>query len=710
MTEKTKKHPKLLLVLSLLALFTPLSMFPMLWMGNQSATFLIFCLLVELSFPLYIYYLLKNPKDCPNLKSPVLLLFLGFLLMYFISSVFGADFFNSFWSNGMRFTGHFLHLHIVAYVLYLALLLRWHGKTGYKTLLTTVSIVGAIAALYGILEYFGIIPTYAPAFLPRASSVFGNPTLFGSFLTIPFFFAVLASLHGKTKKHIWLHQLLAIIILGGVFASGARGALVGIAVGLVIGLITRTAKEKKDGLRKKLIWASVLITIVAGFSFGIAYHNSSEGSLSYRITHFTSQNSSERLILWGVAWEGFKEKPWLGQGYENFYTIAESKFNPEQYQYSNIWPDKPHNQLLEILSTGGIFTFLLYLALLGFMAKTFFLSSKQKKFSNTDSSVLLAALAGYVAQSIFLFDTVASWIIFSVLLTLALYTESTPKCEQKECKIPSWSKKTVPVMLLIGSLALILFILRPILLDLYTLDKASDLQMENMDRSIELVQTMGTHGFEFDSNIAASTTKSILTSAFLFSTFTDEQRAILIDTMIEQYDRTIELHPNRAAFLYEYVASEIPAYRYMKYEPQIEEWIEKLDKLQGLVPKRTEIAGVWVQIGLAYISVDKQEEALAYLKEKAEANPDKTTYKNLVFAMIGYFNQNELYQTSASLLETLIEQYPEDPEFYTNLASIYHIMGDIDKAIETAELLLDLGDQYQENVDWFKEQILTEEE
>ncbi len=709
MTEKTKKHPKLLLILSILALFTPLSMFPMLWMGNQSATFLIFCLIVELSFPLYAYHLLKNPKDCPNLKSPVLLLFLGFLLMYVVSSLFGMDFHNSFWSNGMRFTGHFLHIHIIAYVLYLVLLLKWYGKKGYKTILTTISLVGGMAALYGTLEYFGIIPTYAPAFLPRASSVFGNPTLFGSFLTIPFFFAVLASLHGSTKKTIWLNQILAIIILGGVFASGARGALVGIAVGLIVGLIARTIKEKKKGLRKKLVSASILIALIAGFAFAITYHNSTEGSLAYRLTHFATETSSERLVLWGVAWEGFKEEPWLGRGYENYYQIAESNFNPEQYQYSNIWPDKPHNQLLEILSTGGIFVFILYLLLLGFMAKSFCSSSKQNKFSHTDSSVLLAALAGYIAQSVFLFDTVASWITFSVLLALALYTERAAKREHKNGKLPAWTKKVLPALLLVGSLTLIFCILRPILLDLYKIDKAADLQMTDMNRSIQLTQEFGSHGFEFDSNIAASTTKSILTTAFIFSEFSAEQQTALLETMIEQYDRTIELHPERAAFLYEYIASEIPAYRYMKLEPQIEEWIEKLDKLKALVPNRKEIPGVWAQIGLAYFSIDMRDEGLAYLREKAEQNPETTSYKDLVFAMTGYYTSNKLYETTAFLFEILIEEYPEDPQFYASLASTYHVMGDIEKAIETAERLLELGDQHQESVDWFMEQILAEE-
>jgi O-antigen ligase/tetratricopeptide (TPR) repeat protein len=705
--SKKKKFPKTLLILTILALFTPLVLIPELWMGNQSATFLIFCVLVELSLPLYLYHILKHPEDRPNLKNTVLRFFALFLAIYFISSLAGIDFSLSFWGSGMRNIGHFLQLHTLAYILFLALLLERMRAKGFNLLLGSVAIVGGIAALYGCLEYIGIIPTYAPNYLPRASSVFGNPTLFGSFLTIPFFFSLLSSLRSDKKHFIWSFQILTFIIFLGVLASGARGALLGILVGLVAGLIARAIKEQNEELKKKIVSAAILLVIISSSAFGLIYYNSTEGSTAHRLTHFSSNTSSERLVQWSMAMDGWVDEPILGRGYENFYQISDSNFDTDLYLYSSIWPDKPHNLFLEVLSTGGTLTALAFLGLIAFMFKAFWTIPKRKRFTATDSSLLIAAFTSYLIQSIFLFETVASGITFAVLVALAIFVDKRPHSKKIKPASTVPFQKTVPALVLLGALILITLIHRPIALDLYHADQMTDHAPENWELAIEHTKKIGTYGFEYDADIAATNARTLVTEVFADPNTTQEIREEMTDLMLKHNQRLVETYPLRASHWYRYLYAKLTTSQYLNQEINIETFRTELDTFTTLAPKRVETLPLQTRLAKEYFDVGENETAIEYMKH-LEAEYGIQTYQDYLFGVISQYLGEENLQQTAILFELMLEDYPEDPQLYASLATTYIQLEEYEKAIETTERLLEIDEGFQEQVDWFMENAIPQ--
>ena len=86
-----------------------------------------------------------------------------------------------------------------------------------------------------------------------------------------------------------------------------------------------------------------------------------------------------RLNNWKIAYEGFKEKPVLGWGQENYQYVFAKHFLPEMYNDAP-WYDRSHNFLLDWLVSGGILGLLSFLAPFGL---TLWLTIRSGKFSNT---------------------------------------------------------------------------------------------------------------------------------------------------------------------------------------------------------------------------------------------------------------------------------------------------------------------------------------
>ena len=83
-----------------------------------------------------------------------------------------------------------------------------------------------------------------------------------------------------------------------------------------------------------------------------------------RLTSISLQERTmqTRFMTWNSAWQGFKDRPILGHGQENFYVVFNKYFNPEIYSHagSRIWFDRAHNIFLDHLTTGGLIGLILY--------------------------------------------------------------------------------------------------------------------------------------------------------------------------------------------------------------------------------------------------------------------------------------------------------------------------------------------------------------
>src|SRR5579872_1890340 len=103
--------------------------------------------IIELTLPLYCYLLIANKSLRPNLKNPLSLAVLGFLLANILAAIFGANFGRSIWGNFERMSGVWQQLHMTLFYFYLLLLVQLGGNF-FRWFLQTVVWVAAAASLY----------------------------------------------------------------------------------------------------------------------------------------------------------------------------------------------------------------------------------------------------------------------------------------------------------------------------------------------------------------------------------------------------------------------------------------------------------------------------------------------------------------------------------------------------------------------------------
>ena len=137
------------------------------------------------------------------------------------------------------------------------------------------------------------------------------------------------------------------------------------------------------------------------------YQNSEPHSLLEKILGMRAQ-------FLDMAIKGVYEKPLLGWGPENFSRVFDKYSTPSYYEYGFIVSDNAHNKPINELAERGILGFCAYIFLWFSLLWRLIVNIKPRE-SNILASMVLSALIGYMIQSIFLFDTPAGLLQWSLL-------------------------------------------------------------------------------------------------------------------------------------------------------------------------------------------------------------------------------------------------------------------------------------------------------
>ena len=402
-----------------------------------------FRICVELAVPFYSYLLMADKKLRPNLKNPLNILVLLFLTINLISSFSGVNVVRSLGGNFERMGGTFYLAHLVALYFFVVALGQMQSfyLIRFLKFLLFMSLVIAGNGIFGWLH----LPTLVqdPSLPVRVSSTLGNPIYLGSYLIIGLYLAIFFALQAESLPKRLGYYLLGFIFLTGIFLSGTRGAVVGIIVGSFIAAITYLFFTKSQKLR---VYGFVLVAVfIASCAVLFSFSNKlPQGSTVQRLFKLKDSNTEARLVQWGIAIKGYKDHPIFGVGPENYYIIANKYYNPEIFQYDRSWFDKPHNYLLEILVTDGIFGLIIYLGILGFSILAFYKGYKAGFYSLVEFSVLLAALLVYQVQNLTVFDTVPASLMFYSFMGFAGYIWESSKAigvVKKEVPVNSLSNE-----------------------------------------------------------------------------------------------------------------------------------------------------------------------------------------------------------------------------------------------------------------------------
>jgi tetratricopeptide (TPR) repeat protein len=266
----------------------------------------------------------------------------------------------------------------------------------------------------------GMKPIVTDPSLPRISIFFGNPIYVGSFMILPMFLAAFFARQAETPGGRMWYWVLAILQLLAIYLSGTRGAIVGIIIGLFLAGVAYVAFA---GSNKVRLWSGVaLILFVA--AAGTLYMNNDklpQGSTLRRVFNLQDNNTESRFIQWRTAWQGAKEYWYMGTGPENYYLVANKYHNPEIMKYDPSWFDKPHNFLLEVLVTTGVFGFLAYAAIFVFSIYGVYRAFKAGFLDLLEFLLLVTGVVVYQIQNLFVFDNVSGSLMFFAYTAFCAY-------------------------------------------------------------------------------------------------------------------------------------------------------------------------------------------------------------------------------------------------------------------------------------------------
>lgn len=360
-----------------------------------------FRLVVEIALLLWIILLVKKPECRPNFKNPLIIVLLIFLGVLSLTALTGVDPINSFFSNTERSDGVIQFAHWILYFLMMISVFR--KRNDWKFIIGLVVFLGLIVSVYSFLNYKS---------QPRLFGTFGNPSYLGAFMIFTIGFASLFFTKYfeifKRENYKYLY-----ILLGGLISiftvalilTQTRGSYLGLFTGFAVLTILSTIFLRKEA-KILVIILNIALIISIIFIFYIFTFKTSAIVLKYpiiqRVANTTDSSSmQERLIVWGMAVDGFKDRPILGWGPENFGVLYNKYYN-YKVGLSEPWFDKPHNQALQYLAEGGLILFFAYIALIG---SVLLLLLKIFKKEQLVAIILLSLYAGYLIQSFFLFDT-----------------------------------------------------------------------------------------------------------------------------------------------------------------------------------------------------------------------------------------------------------------------------------------------------------------
>ena len=289
----------------------------------------------------------------------------------------------------------------------------------------------------------------------HSNPVFGYAFLFFLVLFVLSFFVGHASRFWK-----YFYGFIALDTLLTIYFTATRGATLALLIGLfgagIAYLIFVRSRSDRERRYRRIIIAVLVVLVIAATAVKV-FRSSDfirESEILSRFASISLSEGSSRFAIWGMAWQGFKERPLLGWGPENFNIIFSKYYNPALYTQEP-WFDRAHQIIFDWLINGGIVGLGAYLGLFAtalFMLwkrRVLFLDNgEEKTHEGLHTTVLISLLFFlYFFQNLFVFDQLATYIgFFAILAYIQGSVESVVKPEKESIVKSPRTKGTLPWM------------------------------------------------------------------------------------------------------------------------------------------------------------------------------------------------------------------------------------------------------------------------
>jgi O-antigen ligase/tetratricopeptide (TPR) repeat protein len=378
-----------------------------------------FRILVEVATVLWIGLITVNKKYMPH-SSAIVLSILTFTFIVGIADLSGVNPYNSFWSNYERMEGYITILHLAIYFLIIRSVLQ--TRKDWLLFFNIILAVSFIVSLFALS-----LPTTTEGtqfwmeYGTRIYGTIGNPTFLAAYMLLTIFIGFITFLNTK-KKYLKAYYIILILLNSAViYLTATRGAILSGFIGLIIicvFYISDIGKKQKWKPVNAVIIVAFIVCLATVATLTIASNKNYSFKRDITLFRFSSMLSDysvrARLTSWKMAWNGIKEKPFLGWGQENFVGIYMVNLIP--FKGQQVWADRAHNIVIEWLINAGILGLSSYISILGSAVYTIRKKYTGKLLSKKEAVTIVTALFVYFLQNLFTFDTINTYFIFFALM------------------------------------------------------------------------------------------------------------------------------------------------------------------------------------------------------------------------------------------------------------------------------------------------------
>lgn len=375
-----------------------------------------FRLLIQLGLSVYLLLLALNYKKYRPRFNWALKLVVIFFLVQLTAAIFGLDFYKSFWSDFERMEGAVSLIYLAVYLFLLSAFLK--EKKDWLFYVRLILISNVLVSLYGLAQKFNILPVFE-AGIGRVTSTIGNAAFLAGYLLVAVGLGIYYYFNEARKNYKYFALIAIGLNLAVLLLTSTRGAILGLASGAMIFLLLNAIYLSGKVKKSSLAVIVVLAVIFAGFFIFRARLAGSNIEFIRRLATISADDSTvlNRLLVWRMAVSDFKFHPALGVGPENFDIIYNKYYTPD---ISENWFDRTHNVYLDQLMAGGIFGLTAYLAILGYLFYSLF---KDRRDDYYKFAVLFSLLVAYAIHNFFVFDTINTSFLYFFLIGLISFRE-----------------------------------------------------------------------------------------------------------------------------------------------------------------------------------------------------------------------------------------------------------------------------------------------
>lgn len=619
------------------------------------------------------------------------------LLIMLFANTFGEYPPKSFWSNFERMDGYVTLVHFYLYFFVLAC--TFHTQRLWKYFKMTAVGVAIIVAGIGLSNYLGGGPE-------RIDATLGNSTYMAIYMLFNLALVGLLMLQNRTWPWLLGGSLVSVLFLFDLLQTGTRGTFIGLAVGLVVSVCYLAIfAVRTPGVRKVAIGSLVALVLIAGGAFAVKdtdFVQNNQALARYANIDLSS-DLTVRETIWGMAWQGVKERPILGWGQGSFNYVFNKYYDPFLYGQEQ-WFDRVHDIVLDWLIAGGVLGFAAYLSI--FLALAYYLfwrplrRPEESEFSVAERALLIGLIVAYCVHNLVVFDNLVSYMFFAIILAYVHQRVATsiPKLEAMSVSREVVEKVVAPTAI-VATCLIVYFVnvpgiqaSRDIIDGLRTQDIA--VRLDALDRAYQ-------RGSFADQEIVEQ--------------YMQQAPAIVQATSMSQTEKVTYL--KRADELINEMLAKKPgdarlelfASGYYKRIGDLEKAKQHIDSAHSLSPDKQSII---LEQGSIAAAQGDYEAAHEYLKEAYELDTSFVLPRVIYAASFLYFDQTQkmydligddfdafaknsftlqiAYETKhyavvERILEHRIALEPTVLQNYTNLAGVYYEQQDTKQAVQVLE-------------------------